>query len=105
MLVEDAVTSLDALLSFRAGQGLVYQCPRRLLRALLSGCQDYMLCNIARTTKLCDPPVPQAEFEEGALEEVLMCRTVYDLEEDTPVATVGPGRLPILEGRSVPKDA
>ena len=64
-----------------------------------------MLSNIARTTKLYDPPVPQAEFEEGALEEVLKCRTVHDVEEDTSVAPYEPGRLAVLEGRSVPKDA
>ena len=105
VLVEDAVSSLNALFSSRAGQGLVYQRPRRLPRASVSECQDSMLSNIARTTKLYDPPIPQAEFEEGALEEVLKCRTVYDVEEDTSVAPFVPERLPVLVGRSVPKDA
>ena len=37
-LVEDAVTLLNAFFSSRAGQGLVYQRPRRLLRASVSEC-------------------------------------------------------------------
>ena len=37
-LVEDAVTLLYAFFSSRAGQGLVYQRPRRLPRAPVSEC-------------------------------------------------------------------
>lgn len=99
--------SLNALAGARGGGGLL---PVPLRRLPPGACptpfQQSMLGNIARLAKEFLPALEEAnEFPDGALQEVLRCRDLYDLGETTTVAPYDPSKLKVLRGGTVPRDA
>ena len=68
--------------------------------------QDAMLCNVARAAKQFVPaPAAAEEFPGGALAELVQCKSIYDLDENTAQADYDPSKLKVLERTSVPLDA
>ena len=83
-LVEGAVASLNALARCQPGRVLRAEEPRRLFDADITAVQDAMLCNVARAAKQFVPAPAAAEgFPGGALAELVQCKSIYDLDENT----------------------
>jgi len=104
-LVADAVCSLNALARSRGGGSLMPEAPRRILHPdQLSPCQEAMLRNLGRASAPFLPaPSEKLEFPDGALEEVLRSKCVYEVEEGAITAPFEEEKLNVLKGGTVPK--
>ena len=106
-LVAAAVESVNALAASRGNGRLLPEAPSRTGPAgAATACQESMLRNIGRAVRDYLPmPRPSDEFPEGALQEILRTKNVYDLEDVSHNATYDPDKLKVLKGATVPRDA
>ncbi|CAK0850565.1 unnamed protein product, partial [Prorocentrum cordatum] len=67
---------------------------------------DGMLNSIGRAVAhFLPPPDFNAEFPEGALQEIIKCKSIYDVDDDSSVAAYDPSKLAVLHRSGVPVNA
>ena len=105
-LVEGAVASLNAMASCQPGRALTLEPPSRVFPQGISAVQDGMLNNIGRAVAHFLPvPDVDVEFPEGALQEIIKCKSIYDVDDDSSVAAYQPDKLAVLHRAGAPVNA
>ncbi|CAK0850120.1 unnamed protein product [Prorocentrum cordatum] len=85
---------------------LTLETPSRLSSQSITPAQDGALNNIGRAVAHFLPtPDFTSEFPEGALQEIIKCKSIYDIDDDSTVASYDPEKLAVLHRPGAPVPA